>query len=270
MSATARRTVSAPRQPSRALAPLLADGRATLLATVPVVWLGVALLPDLHSSLRLPAWLAFAAVVGVGSEIGARIVAPEAAWRRGWGSFWFVPAGSAVLAVVWFSVFPDRPRSLAPLAVLTVLAVMMIQRLELSGPPPLRAGAHAISIGLAFAIAFVVYTTSAHAEAPWSLPMAAGATTFAALTLLRDARASRQSILGLAAVITVVVTELALVLSAGPAVPWLCAALLILALYACSGVCHAVLERAPRHAYLELLLVTGAGLLAVSVGAARS
>ena len=270
MAASARTGLSGPRLSWRAILPLLADGRATILATAPVVWLGVALLPDLHSSVRLPAWIALATFVGLGSEVAARVVAPETAWRRGWGTFWFVPAGTALLAIIWFSVFPDRPRSLAPIAVLAVIAVMIIQRVELVGPQPFRAGAHAISIGLAFAIAFVVYATYAHARANWSLALVVMATAFAALTLFRDARASRRSILSLTGVSAIVVLELALVLGGGPAAPWVSAALLVLALYGSAGVSHAALEEAPRHVYVELLLVSVAGLVAIAVGAARA
>jgi len=251
------------------MTPLLADGRATLLATAPMVWLGVALLPDVHSSLKLPAWLALAALVGVGGELSARLVAPEAAWRRGWGTFWFVPAGAALLAVVWFSVLPDRPRNLAPLVVIAVLGTMLVQRVEVAGPQSLRAGAHAISIGLAFAVAFVVYATSAHLRAPWTLAVVLAATAFAALILLRDIRTSRRRAALVAAVIAFVVTELAFVLAGGSAPAWACAALLVLALYASSGASHAALEGAPRHVYAELALVTGVGLAAIVVGAAR-
>src|SRR5437763_1327820 len=109
MAATADTGLSARRFPWRAVLPPLANGRATLVATAAVVWLGVALLPDLHSSLRLPAWIVLAAFVGLGSEVAARVAASDTAWRRGWGTFWFVPAGTALLAIIWFSVFPDRP-----------------------------------------------------------------------------------------------------------------------------------------------------------------
>lgn len=236
---------------------------------MPVVWLGVTLLPDVHPTLRLPMWLALAGIVGFGSELAVRQVAPEPAWRRGSGTFWFVPAGTVLLAIVWFSVFPDRPRSLAPVAVLAVLGAMLVQRTEVAGPASLRPGAHAVSIGLAFAITFAVYTTAVHAQAAWALGIVAAATALAALILLRDARASRASAFGLASVTAIVVTELALVVSSGPATPWVCAALLVLALYAASGVSHAALDVAPRHAYLELALVTVAGLIAVGIGAAR-
>src|SRR6266508_1546328 len=114
MAATAGTGLSAPRVPWRAVLPFLADGRATLVATAAVVWLGVALLPDLHSSLRLPAWIALAGFVGLGSEVAARVAAPDTAWRRGWGTFWFVPAGTALLAITWFSAVADRPRSPPP------------------------------------------------------------------------------------------------------------------------------------------------------------
>jgi len=257
-------------EPWRWIAPLLANGRATLFATAPVVWLGVSLLPDVHPSLRLPAWLALAGLVGLGGELSARLVALEAAWRRGWGTFWFVPAGTVFLAVVWFSVFPDRSRTLVPLAVAAVLGTMFVQRIEVAGPQSLRAGAHAISIGLAFAIAFVVYATSAHARSWWTLLIVLAATALAALILLRDARASRRSAVALAGATALVVTELAFVLAGGPAPPWASAALLVLALYASSGVGHAVLESAPRHVYVELALVTLAGLFAIVVGATRA
>jgi len=46
--------------------------------------------------------------------------------------------------------------------------------------------------------------------------------------------------------------------------------LLVLALYAASGVCHAVLDGAARHVYLELAVVTGSGLIFVGLGAARA
>src|SRR5436190_9369528 len=269
MAAAARSALGSPRESWRAVAPLLADGRGALAASGLVVWLGVALLPDLHSSLRIPAWVAVAAVVGLGGEVFVRVGAPEAAWRRAWGTFWFVPAGTALLAIIWFSVFPDRPRTLAPLAVAAVLAVMIVQRMELAGPQSLRAGAHAISIGVAFAIAFVVYATSAHARAAWSLGLVAAATTFATLTLLRDARAGRRSVLSLAAVTAIVVSELAVVLAGGPAAPWVSTALLVLTLYACSGASHAALEQSPRHVYAELFVVSVAGTAVIALAAAR-
>ncbi len=236
---------------------------------MPVVWLGVTLLPDVHPSLRLPMWLALGGIVGLGSELAVRQVAPELAWRRGWGTFWFTPAGTVLLAIVWFSVFPDRPRSLATVAVLAVLGAMVVQRIEVAGPASFRPGAHATSIGLAFAIAFVVYTTAIHAQATWVLVIVAAATALAALILLRDARASRVSAFGLAGVTAIVVTELAFVVLSGSTTPWVSASVLVLALYAASGVSHAALDAAPRHVYLELALVTVAGLIAVGIGAAR-
>ena len=266
----ARSALVTPRLPGRWILPLLAEGRGPLLATGPVIWLGLALLPDIYPSLRLPVWLTLAAIVGIGSEIAAHAVGSDAAWRRGWGTFWFVPAGTALLAVIWFSVFPDRPRSFAPVAVLAVLGTMMVQRLELTGPRTLRAGAHAISIGLAFALAFVAYTTAAHVAAPWALALVAAATAFAALTLLRDVRASRVTALGLVGATVVIVTELGFVLAGGPTAPWMCAALLVLVLYAASGASHAVLDLAPRHVYVEVALVTAVGLVAILVGAARA
>jgi hypothetical protein len=248
---------------------LLADGRATLFATAPVVWLGVSLLPDIHASLRLTSWLALAALVGLGAELSTRAVAPDSAWRRGSGTFWLVPAGTVFLAVVWFSAVPDRPRTLVPFAVLAVLGTMVLQRLEVAGPQSIRAGAHAISIGLTFAIAFVAYTTAAQVRSEWALLLVAAASAIAALIVLRDTRASRRSILGLSGVAALVVTELAFVLAGGPSAPWVSAALLVLALYAGSGVAHGVLERAPRHVYIELGLVTSGGLIAVLAGALR-
>jgi hypothetical protein len=102
------------------------------------------------------------------------------------------------------------------------------------------------------------------------LLVVAAVTAFAALILLRDVRASRASALGLAGATAVVVTELAFVLAGGPAAPWACAALLVLALYASSGVSHAVLDGAPRRVYIELGLVTVAGLMAIVLGATRA
>jgi len=156
------------------------------------------------------------------------------------------------------------------MAAVAVLGVMLVQRIEVAGPPTLRAAAHAISIGLAFAIAFVVYAASAHARVPWTVLVVLCSTAIAALILLRDARASRRSALGFAGATAVVVTELALVLSSGAFPAWVCAAFLVLALYAASGVSHAVLDDAPRHVYVELGIVTLVGLMAISVGAIRA
>jgi hypothetical protein len=220
--------------------------------------------------LRLPVWLALAAIVGIGSETAAHAVGSDAAWRRGWGTFWFVPAGTALLAVIWFSAFPDRPRSFAPVAVLAVFGTMMVQRLELVGPRTLRPGAHAISIGLAFALAFVAYTTAAHVTGPWGLALVAAATAFAALTLLRDVTASRMTAAGLVGATVVIVTELAFVVAGGSVTPWMSAALLVLVLYAASGASHAVLDVAPRHVFVEVGLVTTVGLVAILVAAARA
>jgi len=256
--------------PWRLLVSALGHGRPAIVATAPVVWLAVTFLPDIHPALRLSSWLATAAVIGLGAELAAHAAAPEAVWRRGWGTFWFVPAGTALLAIIWFSVFPDRPRSLAPLAVVAVIGTMLVQRAEVNGLQAVRAGAHAITIGLAFAIAFVVYAASAHADTVWKLPLVATASAFAASILLRDARAGRAAGLGLVGATAIVVGELALILSSTAAAPWVCGALLVLALYAASGVCHAVLDGAPRHVYLELALVTGAGLIFVGLGATRA
>jgi hypothetical protein len=267
--AVIRDTAQAGLDPLRWIMPLLADGRATLLATAPVVWLGVSLLPDVHASLRIPAWLGLATLVGLGAELATRVVAPESAWRRGWGTFWFVPAGTVFLAVAWFSVLADRSRTFVPLAVAAVVAAMVMQRLEVAGPSTIRAGAHAISIGLAFAIAFVAYATATQLRSGWALAMVGAATLLAALIVLRDARASRRSIVGLAVATSVVVTELALILGGGPAVAWIAAAMLVLALYATSGVGHAVLEKAPRNVYVELGLVSSGGLITVLIGATR-
>jgi hypothetical protein len=249
----------------RALARLFGHGRASLFATAPVAWVGVSLLPDIHPSLRLPTWLALAGVVGLGAELSTRLVAPDPAWRRGWGTFWFIPGGAVFLAVVWFSAFPDRSRTLVPLVVVAVLGTMVLQRLEVAGPQTVRAGAHAIGIGLAFAIAYVAYATAAQLRSWSALPLVAAATALAALVVMRDARASRRSILGLAGATALIATELGVVLAGGPAAPWVSAALLVLALYAGSGVGHAVLESAPRHVYVELGLVTAGGLIAVLV-----
>jgi hypothetical protein len=258
-----------PTLPLRWTAALLVNGRATLLATAPLALTGMSLLPDLHSSLRLPAWLALAGVIGLGGELSARLVAPETVWRRGWGTFWFVPAGAVLLAIVWFSGFPDRPRTLAPLAALAVVGSIWIQRVEVAGPQSLRAGAHAISIGLAFAIAFVVYTTVAHAQTYWALPVVLATTLAVALILLRDVRAGRLRAVQLAGVSALIVAELAFVLAGGPITPWVCGALLVLTLYALAGVSHAALEGASRPAYVELALVTAGGLFATVLGATR-
>jgi hypothetical protein len=45
---------------------------------------------------------------------------------------------------------------------------------------------------------------------------------------------------------------------------------LLLALYATSGICHAILDRAPRRAYLEVLAVTIVSLSAVVIVGGRA
>src|SRR5439155_7841216 len=147
-------------------------------------------------------------------------------------------------------------RTLAPVAVVAVLGTMLIQRAEVGGFQSVRAGAHAITIGLAFAIAFIVYAAGVHAEAVWTLSLVAATSALAASILLRDVRAGRGAPIRVAVTIAVVVVELAFVLSSTSAAYWVCGALLVLALYSTSGACHAILDGAPRHVYLELALVT--------------
>ena len=87
-----------------------------------------------------------------------------------------------------------------------------------------------------------------------------------ALVVLRKPERRLRVMVGFAALSSLTVTEIAMVLTQLALPPGLPSALLLLALYSSSATCYAMLDHAVPRAYLEIALVSLA-VLAVSVGA---
>jgi len=253
----------------RWLGAALSDGRSIFPATFPALWLGFAFLPGLHLALQVPVTLALATLVGVGAELSNRTSAAPRAWRQALGALWFVPSGCVIVAVLWLSASGTPPPALAPVAALGVLGLMSLQRLELGGPRAIRGIAHAVNIGAAFAIAFAAYAVAAKLPAATGAALVVASTLPAALVVLRGTRSSQTESLLYPGVTALAVGELALVLHAATAPVFVSAALLVVALYAVSGVCRARLDAGPRRVYVELAITSVAALLAVGAATIR-
>jgi hypothetical protein len=149
------------------------------------------------------------------------------------------------------------------LVALGVVGLIITQRVELAGPYAIRGAAHTVSIGAGFALAFCAYVFAERLPMPVAATMMALAALPPALVVLRGTRSPRKEFLGYAAVTMFAVGEMALVLLMGGAATSV-AALLLIVLYAVSGVCRAALDGAAGRTYTELAVTVMLALLAVS------
>jgi hypothetical protein len=231
-------------------------------------WLGFALLPDTHAMLRPPAAIGLAALVGVGSELALRRVAGSD------GAFintaWIIPAGAVLAMVGWFSTIPERPWFVGLLGAAFIVGLVYLQTVELSGPAFLQGPAHALNIGVGFALAFGAYVVAAPASPIVAMGLSLLASAAGALIVLRRGKRLDMPAILYAGVTALAVMQVAWILYGGRATPVTFGALLVLALYGTSGVGHAILDRAPARAYVEVIAVTVVSLGAIALVAARA
>jgi hypothetical protein len=127
-----------------------------------------------------------------------------------------------------------------------------------------------MNIGAGFALAFGAYVFAASLPLLSAVVLALLASGVIALVVLRGQEELKRSGLTYAAVVAIGVAELAWLLHGERVSPLLFGAVLVLALYASSGICHALLDRAPRQAYLEVAAVTLVSLSAVVIAGGRT
>jgi hypothetical protein len=263
-------TVHAPSD-VRAKAPPRFSARAwqtILAASFFPLWAGFALLPDIHFGVRAPAVAMLMVLAGVGAEMAA---SPSSGGKRktGAGTLWIVPAGAVLALMWWLATTTERPAAATPLAAAAVILSMALQRIECAGPELLRGAAHALNIGAVFALAFGAYILSAAWGGVMGTSVVAATTAPATMVVLRGVDAPPKQLIALTGVSVILVGELAAVLLGGTHSPLAASGALLLGLYLVSAVCHALLERAPLRAYVEVIVVALIATAFVATAIAR-
>ncbi len=243
--------------------------RVVLPTMFVALWLGFTLLPETHALLRIPAAIALAGLVGLGCQLGGRL--PQRPHRRTpLATVWIIPSGGTLAAVAWLSPLPERWWLLPPACALLIVGLVFLQTVELTGPDGVRAAAHAMNIGAGFALAYGAYVLAYTAPALVAVALNFAVSTAVALVVLRSEGEFRRDRLEYAAVAAVAVAELGWVLYGSRASAFSFAAVLVLGLYATSGICHAILDRAPIRAYVEVATVTLISLGAIVIAGGRA
>ncbi len=234
--------------------------RVVVPASFVALWVGFSVLPDAHPMLRAPMAVTLAALVGIGAELcarGQRTVGPD---RIAEGTLWIVPAGATIVIVMILSRVGPRFGFGAPLLAAAVVGVLCLQALEAIAANPALSWTRSLNTGLAFALAFAVFTFLPGLDMPIATASYALVGTFVALVVLRGCRASGSQLAAYVGITAALIVELGLMLQ-DTRPPFLAAGVPLLGLYAVSTTAQAILDRAPRRAYLEVALVTGLALL---------
>jgi hypothetical protein len=242
--------------------------RAVAPAAFLALCIGFSLLPDAHAAIRVPLTLALGILIGVGTELCARDLDRSTFGRLTDHTLWIVPTGATIVIVMLLAGAGSRLSSVSSLFAAAVVATIGLQVLEVSGPPVHGTWTRAVNAGAAFALALAVFafTPSLHAVAAVLINVTAGA--LVALVVLRDCRASTCDVAAYVGVTAGVVGELGLMLhEVRPS--YLAAGIPLLGLYAVSTTAQAVLDRAPRRAYVEVALVTGGALALAALAVGR-
>ena len=186
------------------------------------------------------------------------------------GTRWVVPSGAVLAIVGWLSSLPERSVLLAPLGAGLIIGLVFLQAVEAADSDPVRGAAHATNIGAGFALAFGAYILATSIPMLAAVPVAFLVSAAVALVVLRGEEELRSEGLTYAVVIALGIAELTSILYGARVSPLLFSAVLVLALYATSGICHAILDRASRHAYIEVAAVTLVSLSAVVIAGGRA
>jgi hypothetical protein len=207
--------------------------------------------------------MVLAVFVGLGAELSVRSAAAPRVGRQALGTVWFVPSGSVIVGAVWLSTVSSPFPALPLLMALGVLGLIVGQRLELAGPYAVRGLAHTVSISAGFALAFCAYAFANGLPLLLAAAAMALATLPPTLVVLRGTRSPQMEFLAHAGLTVGTVGELALVLLLSEAAMLTTAALLVIALYAVSGVCRARLDGASGRVYAELAVTVSLAVIAV-------
>ncbi|HZT08453.1 MAG TPA: hypothetical protein VFC51_15625 [Chloroflexota bacterium] len=218
--------------------------------------------------LRVPAAIVLAGFVGIGAQLGLGGATSEHPLRL--TTAWVNPAGSVLAIVGWLSVVGERSWAIGPIAAAGVVGTVCLQAVEMGGTGPIRSAAHVVNIGAGFAVAFAGYTLAARASAHVAPAIVFVLSAAITLVVLRDQPAVGRQACILALVSALATVELWWVLHASPVPPLVFSAVLVLGLYATSGLCHAILDEAPVHAYVEIGVVTLVSLGVVLIAGARA
>lgn len=228
------------------------------------LWAAFAIGAELAPPGRFLLAVGVAAAAGAAAEVAARLARAETVWARESGTLWVLPAAAVLGALAWLPALASRPSLLAPLAALAVLGLIAVEVAELVGPYRTRPAAHAVSIGIGFALAFVAYLNAAHLPRPGGVFLVALASLAVSVVILRGPGIRRRDVVIYGVPTGLVVAAVSIVLMGANLPPVGSAALLVVAAYAASGTTHAWLDAAPRRAYLELAAVALAAVLAIA------
>lgn len=236
----------------------LQGGRAVFPWAFLALWTGFSLLPDAHVAFRIPATIALAALAGVGAELCA-----GAGPRRGLarGTLWIIPAGATLLTVTLLVALGEPPAPAAPLLAGAVVATIGLQVLEVRGARGNVGWARPLNLAAAFALALGVFVAAPTLPA---VPAAAGyaaAGALASVVVLRGSGGSFRLTAVFVGLSAAVITELGLMLQEHRPL-FVAAGVPLLGLYIVSSTAQAILERAPRRAYVEVAIAAALAAIA--------
>jgi hypothetical protein len=242
--------------------------RAVLPAAFLALWVGFSLLPNAHLALRVPTTISLAFLIGVGAELCARAPERGAIGRLAARTLWIIPTGATVVILVLLASTGPQLSSATPLLAAGVVATMGLQVLEVSGSRALGSWSRPVNTGVAFALALAVFvlTPSLHTVVGAAVNALVGA--LVALVVLRGCRATAWELTGFVGLAACLTGELGLMLD-DVRPPFLTSLVLLLGLYAVSTTAQAVLDRAPRRAYAEVVLVTVTALALAALAVSR-
>jgi hypothetical protein len=223
------------------------------------LWIGLSLVPSLHPLLRAPMTVLLAALIGAGTQLCLRTPGPVQLPRVIGYTVWIVPTGATIAAVVLLAGVGSRLASLTPLLAGAIVGAIVLQSLEARGTRGLLSWTRPVNAGLAFASAAVGFACAPGLAPGFVLGLAALSGALVALVVLRASRPSPLELVTYVGLTALAMVGLGLVASDMRPI-FVAAGVPLLALYAITTTTQAFLERAPRRAYLEVAIVTGAAL----------
>jgi len=224
------------------------------------LWVGFSLLPDAEPTFRGPMALALAALVGAGAQLCARVPGRAIAGRVAKGTTWIVPTGATIVIVILLTSLGPRLAATTPFLAAAVVAAVCLQAIETTSINPALSWTRPLNTGLAFAVAFAVFTFVTGLDAVAVAGVYGLVAALVSLVVLRGCRANAKQLAAYVGVTALLLVELGLMLhDARP--PFLAAGIPLLGLYAVTTTAQAALDRAPRRAYFEVALVTGLALV---------
>jgi hypothetical protein len=173
---------------------------------------------------------------------------------------WIVPSGATLVIIALLVLLGPRLAVVAPLFAGAVVGMMLVQALEISGSRALENWSRPVNTGLAFALGLAAFTFAPALAFPAAGIVYAAVAALVTLVVMRGSRASAGDILLYVAATTVLTLQLGLMLHDARS-PIAAAGIPLLGLYAVSTTVQAVLDHAPRRAYIEVAAVTVAALI---------